>query len=522
MGRLQQLTQEYRDILHFSVFFNRLAIRAKLILFATVLITITSLANIYFYYQAYVAMDEYNNMLKDYSSINNLSIQLIRGRDALSRYLISKEHDEWQTFQQSRTQTLGLIRRIELASDSRDTYLLCRAIQNGLTSYNGEISKMFTTPVASRLYYSRFAKAKSISGYLESYIKQLLDAKLTEGEWYQRRLADRVRLVRRINVLSIIVLAGCSLFFVLLLSRSITGPLRKLTKFSTSIAQGDFNLEPLPVDSSADINILAVAFNKMVRNIQEMIHELTAKSDLERQLHAEEYKNLQIAQQLNEARFLALQSQINPHFLFNTLNTVMRTAMFEHAEKTSALIESLADLFRYNLDNYHGEVCIQEELQIIQQYIAIQQVRFRNRLGFELDCPAELTQVAIPRLTIQPLVENAIIHGIEPQESGGKVRIKIYVRSEQVIIKVIDNGMGMSRQKVNALLTGNDEGSANQDQGRRHYHGIGLSNVRERLLLFSKDPYCLQIQSKAGWGTVIAVRLPLAMRGRNNDQTINC
>jgi two-component system sensor histidine kinase YesM len=510
MGHLQQLAQQFRDIRHFPVSFNQLAIHAKLILFATVLIAITSLANIFFYCQAYIAMDDYNNMLQDYSVINNLSIQLIRGRDALSRYSISKEREDLQTFQHSRMQTVELVRMIESRSNSQDTYLLSRAIQNGFAAYNGEIRKMFASSTVSVAYYNRLAKAESISGYLESYIKQLLDAKLTEGEWYQQRLADRVRLIRWINVLSIVVLAGFSFFFVLLFSRSITGPLQKLTKFSTAIAHGNFNLEPLAVDSSADINILALAFNKMVRNIQEMIHELTAKSDLERKLHEEEYKNLKIAQQLNEARFLALQSQINPHFLFNTLNTAMRTAMFEHADQTSALIESLADLFRYNLDNRNTEVYLQDELQIIQQYIAIQQVRFRKRIGFDLVCPAELGHLEIPRLTIQPLVENAIIHGLEPQESGGKVRIKISVRGTWIIIKVIDNGTGIPRDRVKTFLSGANDGAGYQEQG--HNNGIGLANVRERLILFSKDPHCFQIQSKSGWGTVITIRLSRSLQ----------
>jgi two-component system sensor histidine kinase YesM len=505
MGQLPRLARQFRNIRQFPVFFKQLAIRAKLIFFATVLITITSLANIFFYCQAYVALDDYNNMLKDYAVINKLSIQLIRGRDALSRYSISKEREDLQTFQQSRTQTVELIRTIANRSDSRDTYLLSRAIQNGFTAYDWEIDKMFAASFASAVYSSRLAKAKSISGYLENYTKQLLDAKLTEGEWYQQQLGERVRLIRWFNVLSVIVLAGFSFFFVLLFSRNITGPLQKLTKFSTAIARGNFNLKPLSVDASADINILALAFNKMVRNIQEMIRELTVKSDLERKLHEEEYKNLKIAQQLNEARFLALQSQINPHFLFNTLNTVMRTAMFEHADQTSALIESLADLFRYSLDNRNTEVCLQDELQIVQQYMAIQRVRFRKRIGFDLECPAALGQITIPRLTIQPLVENSIVHGLEPQESGGKVRIKIYARNDQVIIKVIDNGAGMPRERVKALASGINDDVDYSEQGRSH--GIGLANVRERLIFFSQDPHCFQIQSKVGWGTVIVIRL---------------
>jgi two-component system sensor histidine kinase YesM len=520
MNSFQELNKYLNNIIHFPSFFSHLSIRAKLALFTTVLIAVTSLANIYFYYQAYIAMEDYNNTLKDYSNINNLSIQLIRGRDALSSYSISKERDELEVFKKSRRQTTGLIRTIFRTSSSQDTYLLVRAISISHASYQQEIRKMLVSSLGSPAYFSQFSKAKKISGYLEGYIKQLLDVKLTEGEWYQQQLGARVRLVRSLNITGIIALAVLSFLFVLLFSRSITGPLKKLTDFSASVAHGDFELEPLTVDSSTDINILAVGFNKMVQSIQEMIREITAKSDLERKFHAEHFKNLKIAQQLNEARFLALQSQINPHFLFNTLNTVMRTAMFENAAKTGALIESLAELFRYNLDGQNSEAVLREELDIIRQYIAIQQVRFRRRVGFELVCPAELADIVIPRFTIQPLVENAIIHGIEPKEAGGRVRIKVFTREDWVIIKIIDNGMGIARDRVESLLSGTIPDDGAKKQG--HTTGIGLANVRERLLLFSKDLHCLKIRSREGWGTVITIRLSRFSQRRSHDQTADC
>jgi two-component system sensor histidine kinase YesM len=503
-------------MIHFSSLFNHLSIRTKLTLFTTALISVTSLANIYFYIQAYISMDDYHHMIRDYSSINDLSMQLIRGRDALSRYSISKEREELETFRRNRRLTTRLIGIIFRNSSSRDTFLLSRAICIGHAAYQREIRKMLVAAPETPVYYGYFSKAKKISIYLENYIQQLLDVKLTEGKWYQQQLGSRVRLIRSLNMIGIIALAISSFLFVLMLSRAITGPLRKLTDFSAAVAQGHFDLEPLVVDSSPDINILAAGFNTMVQSIQEMIREITAKSDLERKLHEEQYKNLQIAQQLNEARFLALQSQINPHFLFNTLNTIMRTAMFENATKTGTLIESLAELLRYNLDSQNSEVFLREELDIIQQYIAIQQVRFRQRVGYELICPEALANLTIPRFSLQPLVENAIIHGIEPKEAGGKVRLKVFTRGDWVMIKVIDNGIGIARDQVKILLSTTPPGA------KKHGHttGIGLVNVRERLLLFSKDPQCFKIQSREGWGTVISIRL--SRLSRKEKPWLNC
>jgi two-component system sensor histidine kinase YesM len=503
----RQLSKYGNQLRHLPSLFNHLSIRTKLTLFTTVLISVTSLANLYFYIQAYIAMADYHDTLEDYSSINDLAIELIRGRDALSRYSISKEREELKTFNRSRLQTTRLIGTIFRNSSSQETFLLSRAISISHAAYQMEIRKMLTAAPGSQVYFSDFSKAKKISAYLESYIKQLLDVKLTEGKWYQQQLGTRVRLVRSLNITCIISLSALSFLFVVILSRNITGPLQKLTGFSAAVARGNFNLEPLAVDSSPDINILAAGFNKMVQSIQEMIREITAKSDLERELHEEQYKNLQIARQLHEARFLALQSQINPHFLFNTLNMAMRTAMFENAVKTGALIESLAELFRYNLDSHNNEVLLREELKIVGQYIAIQKVRFRRRVDYELICPAELDQIIIPHLTIQPLVENAIIHGIEPKEAGGKVRIKVFARDNWVMIKIIDNGVGIPRIRVETISSGTPPSPGSEAKKQGHTNGIGLANVRERLLLFSKDPQCFAIRSREGWGTVITIRL---------------
>ncbi len=493
--------------------FNKLPIRTKLIIFMTALIGLTSLVNLYFYYRAYIAMDEFNAMLKDYTQVNTLSLRLIKGRDCLDQYITTQDRAYLTDFLSYRRQVDQLAGEIYQKATTLETYLWCKSIRNSVAAYDQKVTELLAATPGSAKFSHDYAALKTISNYLESYIKQLLDTKLTEGEWYQQRLNKRVEFIRLLNLGSVIGITVFSLIVVLVLSRSITEPLRKLARFSSDIARGNFKTDRLALDASEDINILAFAFNKMAQSIEAMIQEITAKSDLERKLHEEEYKNLKISEQLNEARLLALQSQINPHFLFNTLNTIMRLSMFEKARKTTGIIEALARIFRYNLGSTHKEVLLQEELAIVREYLNIQQTRFGNRIQFSLvsRCPTE--QLEIPRLSLQPLVENAIVHGLEPKEQGGRVRIKIYETATEVLIKVIDNGIGIPPDQLQQLLSGAGTG---RYQG--HTTGIGLNNVQERLVLYSKDERAFRIRSKPNFGTVVTLRL----KRKELQPCINC
>lgn len=316
-------------------------------------------------------------------------------------------------------------------------------------------------------------------------------------------------------IISLIAIGIIGIIYVFMLSRTITEPIRKLTAYSIEIAKGNFQTEKLTINSSDDLNILAFAFNKMAASIQNMIAAITEKSNLERKLYQEEMKNLKISEQLNEARFLALQSQINPHFLFNTLNAITRKSMFEKAPETTELIQSLSDIFRYNLQSSNKEVFLEEELAVVKKYVHIQQTRFGSRIGFEI-VGANFSSVQIPRFIIQPLVENAIIHGIEPKVSGGTVRVKTYRKQGVIYLKIIDNGVGIPKSQIKSILAGNEE-----IQLKGHTTAIGINNVRDRLILYYKSPTCFNLQSKLNFGTVITLKITGDFEGVNHVSIIN-
>jgi two-component system, sensor histidine kinase YesM len=471
-----------------------------LILFMTAMVIAISLFNLYFYNKAYSSMDEYNNLLKEYSEVNNLSIKLIQGRDSMSNYVdpgsgSANDKSHLKKYNEYTDQVNKLIREISKTSNSQDTYLLTNAIQNSLETYEDKIDKVVSMEPGTEETYLQFLNAKNYSFYIESYIKQLLDIKLSEGEWYHQQLTNRVKTIRVINFISVFVIMIFSLIFIVALSNSITVPIKKLTQFARNISHGDFKSKELELNSSDDINILASSLNQMSNNIENMIR-------IERQFHDEEIKSIRISKELNEAKFLALQSQINPHFLFNTLNAIARFTMFEGAKKSTKLIESLSSIFRYNLKSTE-EVSLNEELNTIKEYASIQNARFGEKFELEIICRADISNVRVPRFIIQPLVENAVIHGLEPKESGGKIRIKIYEKTGILVIKVIDNGKGISKELLKQLLDSSDETT----RIKGHTTGIGLNNVRDRLLLYYKNSDCFKLKSEENIGTVITLNI---------------
>ncbi len=235
----------------------------------------------------------------------------------------------------------------------------------------------------------------------------------------------------------------------------------------------------------------------MSTSIRKYVNDLEQKVIIEKKLHEEEMELIRMEQLVKEAKFEALQSQINPHFLFNTLNTISRTAMFEEADNTMDLIQALSSLFRYKLQQDSSIIPIEQEVHIIEEYVFLQKVRFKERLDFSVEMDEDSVGAYIPIFTFQPIVENAIIHGIEPKIEGGKLRIKIRTISrngtKRVRVSITDTGVGMSKVRLEEVTGFNIQGN----------RSIGVGNVYHRFMIASNQKAGFKVFSKEGYGTSI-------------------
>ena len=209
---------------------------------------------------------------------------------------------------------------------------------------------------------------------------------------------------------------------------------------------------------------------------------------------------------LRESELSALQSQINPHFLYNTLECMRSIGLYYESPEIVSISTAMADIFRYSIKG-SPMVALEEELRIIRQYMNIIDVRFDGRFHAETDCTPETLSCIIPKMILQPLVENAIYHGLEPQKGDGMVTIRARLHNEELVVVVQDDGIGMAPEEVDRLRAALASPNAAIDRSIAK-RSIGLANIAQRIRLFSRDRCAIEIRSRRGEGTSVCIRLP--------------
>lgn len=263
------------------------------------------------------------------------------------------------------------------------------------------------------------------------------------------------------------------------------------------------------VDTSiTELQLLYDNFEEMARKVENNIETLRQNAALERQLLQKENENLQIKNLVTEANLRNLQAQINPHFLFNTMSMISKNAYMGGDTLTSEMMEKLSMFLRYALDKIDQNSTLFEEMESIRNYMFIQQKRFGERVDFEVDIQKDIPNVYMPAIILQPLVENAIVHGIGNMIDDAVIYIKVRVVGGRLNLLIEDNGDGMTPERLEELqiaLYDRQDMSTSTKQG---YNSIGLSNVYQRLSAYYGTELQFTIESEEGCGTVIEISIP--------------
>ena len=262
----------------------------------------------------------------------------------------------------------------------------------------------------------------------------------------------------------------------------------ELAEDSRRIGENDFTGPDTCAEGSDEIASLVRAFCTMKASTRGYIEALTEKHRMEKQL--------------DEVRLQMLKNQINPHFLFNTLNMIASTAQIEDADTTEKMIHALSRLFRYNLKSTDSVMPLERELKVVQDYMYLQQMRFGQRIRYDTDCKPDTMEVLVPSFALQPLVENAIYHGMEFMDGDGEIRIRAWRKDKDLFMSVSDNGLGMTLEQVKRLFGDTDHVPSGRGSG------IGVKNVNQRIRLYFGNGYGLEIQSEPDEGTTVTAHLP--------------
>lgn len=242
--------------------------------------------------------------------------------------------------------------------------------------------------------------------------------------------------------------------------------------------------------------------------------QLMVDSIMEKQIDAyklslsrEINRKVELENSLNEVRLKFLEAQINPHFLFNTLNTIAQTSVMEGADLSASLTYALSNLLRYSLNKTGSLISVKEELNLVNDYLMIQKTRFPDRFQISIDVSEDILDVKIPFMTLIVLVENSIVHGFSNVSHQGVLEIRGYKDSKDAVIKVFDNGMGIIPEVLDTLRSLKD-GDQQGQNGQHVPAGIGLKNINKRLEYYFGDRWDFHIESTPGQGTLVTIKLP--------------
>ena len=323
---------------------------------------------------------------------------------------------------------------------------------------------------------------------------------------------DNYTIMTRVSIIFIFV------FFMLVLAvlyfsvTAITSPLAEISAVALRVANRDFDVPLFKNTARDEIGNICRAFDRMIISIREYIDTIWEKALQETALKE---KEMEMRELYAAAQLRALQNQINPHFLFNTLNTGAQLAMMEGADKTCFFMEQVADFFRYNIQQKNQTASIDEELALVDNFVYIMKVRFGDRLQFVKDVPSGNYTQLLPRMTLQPLVENCIKHGLK--EAMGIVVLKIKRDSFFTEISISDNGCGFPsdlRKKILEISVSENvpvepvAGSSIEEK-KRENTGTGLINVITRLrLYFHRNDVFDILSGGEGNGTTFLIRIP--------------
>ena len=476
------------------------------------IITIYTLANLLIFIVNTLLIVGINSMsvemelvYQDNRQLNQLTDALRDVQDSMTTYLSSKTTDSLEEYYRS-AQILE-----NLAGDMGDQVTdisfsrMRRNIKNMTTNYLSEVSQTVEAKRGRNVekYRNYYENAAELYNYIETYIISLNNEQFVSNTEYYTELAREFRNYEFVSVLMMAFVMFGNIIIISSIVTRIIRPLNNLSVSANEVAEGNFDTTLPEITYNDEIGIVIGAFNQMVLSIKEYIVRLRESMQKERDMQE---KELMMEAHLKDAQLKYLQAQINPHFLFNTLNAGAQLAMMEDAERTYEYVQTVADFFRYNVKNQETEVTIKEEVTLVDNYIRILNVRFSGDIKYEKQVDKRLLTTTMPSMILQPIVENAVNHGIREMGDKGRIFLRVYREDSNVCISIQDNGKGISPENIEKILGGSYSPSEDQYDN----NGVGMDNVINRLRLFAGKRDVVEIKSEGkDKGCEVIIRLPM-------------
>jgi two-component system, sensor histidine kinase YesM len=491
--------------------------RTKLIAFFLLATAITTLVGLYNYQSSRILMSDMTDLLNRTQEITTLYNELDEIQYYFEDYLSSRSSDSLQSFYDYSNSIAEHNQTMVKDAGYSDRGIKIKNLSGMVTRY---LKILDTTVIDKRnrkidAYINGHNEAVKEYNYIGNYIEEMMSTDLSDSA------SKYIEIQKDIDNSTVIndILFGTTIILIsiiiVLFSFEITKPISKLVSYAKEVSKGNFDIAITEEKTSSEIRILYRTFRSMTISIREYVNELHEKQRLERILSEEKLNNLKMKSALHEAELLALQSQVNPHFIFNTINIGAKVAMLQGDNVTCEYLENFADIFRYNLKGLDYNATLIEEINNVEAYLNLLKARFRDTVNYSLDFPEDenIRNFILPRMTLQPLVENAYIHGISKLEEGGVIELRVTSDNDKLYIVIANSGAEIPREKIKLILSRKYK-KKNTQEKKGHTTGIGIDNVLNRLRLFYEEKNVMDIKYIEGKTNVILM-LPMKKHAKN-------
>ncbi|WP_130837569.1 sensor histidine kinase [Lachnoclostridium sp. Marseille-P6806] len=448
--------------------------------------------------------------------LSNLQISLLSDslsdtQEQVTDYLSTKSSESLGRFYEAEGRYSSLLSEIRLDEESGRVQVMLADIRHISENYLATCEDTLSAKRGRNIqkYRASYDDASQLYEYLDNYLYSLNNVQLGNNSANYAALRQSFHSLELITLFSLIAVTLANLLITLALTKALTDPLSILAGQANEISAGNFDVPELEVRSGDEIGIVSAAFNEMAVSIRGYIAKLRESMENESRMKERE---LLMDSHLKEAELKYLQAQINPHFLFNTLNAGAQLAMMDGSERCYRYLQNVASFFRNKTNREKQVTTLADEIALVDNYLYIINVRFSGEISYDKRVDDDLTGILVPSMILQPIVENAVNHGVRDIDWPPRIILSVYRTGDSVTIAVRDNGRGMTAGQIEDILAGRTSARARGDET----NGVGLGNVVSRLQLFYDREDVFDITSAGpDKGTEVLLYLPMESPDRS-------
>lgn len=470
-----------------------LSIRNKIIIAFIIVILLMGILNIAMLYSSLKYSEQYNTVVLNITNANSIN-GIVKTRidsemwDIVKGKVKFEEGKQYEIIREINTNIKNIMKNVS-NPDNRTRLDVTLRTMKTLTSYVDTMGQQIRDKRRVAENEKVLEEIRGVSSLVEENIQEFILYELQDSAEINTKIQNNIKSWVLTNIIVLGLVFVFSGFAAWVIGESISKPIRVLHKMTKSISEGnlDVRVENKNVD---EITSLGRSFNIMTQKIKELFE-----------------KSIKEQEELKKAELKVMQAQINPHFLYNTLDTIIWMAEANKSEQVIEIVRALSNFFRITLSKGNDWITIRDEVAHIRSYLIIQKIRYRDILDFDIDIDEKIMDYTILKLTLQPIVENALYHGIKNKRKGGVITISGYKTEDgKIVFKINDNGAGMTEERykeVQAELEDDSKEMVIKDRG------FGLSNVHKRIKLYYGEQYGLSISTENEIGTEVSVVIPI-------------